>query len=147
VVRRKAGRVLVVDAAGRLLLLHGHDPARPDQPYWLTVGGGAEPGESLAQAAARELAEEVGIAATASELGQPVWRQSAEFSFDGARFAQEEEFFLLRVSSARVSLGPLDAETAAVIDGYQWWTAAELDATAQAYYPRCLPDLLRRLAG
>lgn len=147
VVRRRAGRVLVVDAGGRLLLLHGYDPARKDEPYWLTVGGGAEPGESLAQAAARELGEEAGIAVTAAELGEPVWRETAEFSFDGTRYVQEQEFFLLRRGSPEVSLGGLEAEEAAVIDGYRWWTAAELDATAEKYYPRDLPGLLRRLAG
>lgn len=145
-VRRRAGRVLVVDAGGRLLLLHGYDPARPGEPYWLTVGGGAAPGESLAQAAARELGEEAGIAATAADLGEPVFHEEVEFSFDGTRFVQEQDFFLLRVGSPEVSLGGLEAEEAAVIDGYRWWTAAELEATAQSYYPRDLPGLLGRLA-
>lgn len=144
--QRTAGRVLVVDPQGQLLLLHGFDPAEPDAPYWFTVGGGAEPGENLAQAAARELAEETGIIATAAELGDPVWHEVTEFGFDGRKYRQEQDFFLLRVRSPRVRVDGLDTEEAAVIDGHRWWSADELETTSESYYPRDLPRLLRDLA-
>jgi 8-oxo-dGTP pyrophosphatase MutT (NUDIX family) len=144
---RQAGRVLVVDAEGRVLLLHGFDPARRDEPYWFTVGGGAEPGESLAEAAARELAEETGIVTTAADLGEPVWHEVAEFGFDGRRYRQEQDFFLLRVDAPPVTADGLDNEEAAVIDGHRWWSAADLEATSESFFPRELPGLLRALAG
>jgi len=144
-VQRQAGRVLVIDGGGRLLLLHGFDPARPDQPYWFTVGGGAEPGESLAQAAARELREEAGLAAQPADLGDPVWHEVAEFSFQGTSYRQEQDFFLLRVGSPEIRADGLDDEEAAVIDGHRWWTPAELEATTEPYYPAGLPALLRSL--
>jgi len=147
VVRRRAGRVLVVDPAGRVLLLHGFDPARRDEPYWLTVGGGAKPGESLADAAARELGEEAGIAVTAASLGDPVWHEVTEFGFDGRRYWQEQDFFLLRVSAPDVTTDGMSDEEAAVIDGHRWWTAAELESTAESFYPAVLPRLLRSLTG
>ena len=143
--QRQAGRVLVIDGGGRLLLLHGFDPARPDQSYWFTVGGGAEPGESLAQAAARELREEAGLAAQPADLGDPVWHEVAEFSFQGTSYRQEQDFFLLRVSSPEIRADGLDDEEAAVIDGHRWWTPAELEATTEPYYPAGLPALLRSL--
>src|SRR6185437_13789046 len=88
---RRAGRVLVIDPADRVLLLQGFDPAVPERRFWFTIGGGADPGESLAQAAARELREESGIVADATALGAPVWRRTAHFSFDGQPYRQEEE--------------------------------------------------------
>ena len=145
--RRLAGRVLVIDAAGRLLLLHGFDPARPDEPYWFTVGGGAVPGETLAHAAARELGEETGIVASAADLGAPVWHEVTEFGFDGRRYRQEQDFFVLRVRAAEVSADGLDDEEAAVIDGHRWWSAAELEETGETFYPRELPRLLRDLTS
>jgi 8-oxo-dGTP pyrophosphatase MutT (NUDIX family) len=145
VVRRQAGRVLVVDAAGRVLLLHGFDPAEPEQPYWFTVGGGAEPHESLAEAAARELREETGLTAEPADLGDPIWHEVTEFSFDGIRYRQEQDFFLLRVGSPAVSADGLDHEEAAVIDGHRWWALTELEATSERYYPLELPGLLRAL--
>jgi 8-oxo-dGTP pyrophosphatase MutT (NUDIX family) len=145
VVRRQAGRVLVVDEAGRVLLLHGYDPAEPGRPYWFTVGGGAEPHESIAEAAVRELREETGLAAQPGDLGEPVWHEVAEFSFDGTRYRQEQDFFLLRVGSPDISADGLEHEEAAVIDGHRWWTPAELEASSEPFYPAELPRLLRAL--
>jgi 8-oxo-dGTP pyrophosphatase MutT (NUDIX family) len=146
VITRRAGRVLVIDAGGRILLLHGFDPARPEEPYWFTVGGGAQAGETLAEAAARELREETGICAEADELGEPVWHEVTDFSFDGTSYRQEQDFFQLRIGSAVVLTDGLDHEEAAVIDGHRWWTVAELESTTEPFYPRELPRLLRDLS-
>jgi len=146
VITRRAGRVLVIDAGGRVLLLHGFDPAKPEEPYWFTIGGGAQPGESLAEAAARELREETGIRAQADELGEPVWHEVTDFSFDGTSDRQEQDFFQLRIGSAVVLTDGLDDEEAAVIDGHRWWTVDELESTTESFYPRELPRLLRDLS-
>src|SRR5699024_11463528 len=58
-----SARVLVFDAAGRVLLVRGHDADQVDRTWWFTIGGGIEPGETPRQAAVRELQEEAGISA------------------------------------------------------------------------------------
>ncbi|MDT4989246.1 MAG: hypothetical protein QOI74_3340, partial [Micromonosporaceae bacterium] len=68
---RRAARVLLLDAAGRLLMLRGHDPARPDHRYWFTVGGGIDDGETPVGAAVRELFEETGLRIAPDALGEP----------------------------------------------------------------------------
>jgi 8-oxo-dGTP pyrophosphatase MutT (NUDIX family) len=147
VIGRRAGRVLVVDDAGRVLLLHGFNPDRRDEPYWFTVGGGARPGESLAQAAARELLEESGISAEPGELGEPVWHEVAEFDFEGRWYRQEQDFFFLRVGAPPVQADGLADEEAAVVTGHRWWTIDELESTDETFYPAELPALLRRLTA
>lgn len=47
---------IVPDAQGGLLLIR-----RTDNGYWSIPGGGVEPGESVSEAAAREVREETGI--------------------------------------------------------------------------------------
>lgn len=47
---------IVPDAQGSLLLIR-----RTDNGYWSIPGGGVEPGESVSQAAVREVREETGI--------------------------------------------------------------------------------------
>ena len=75
--RRQTARVLPVDPEGRVLLLHGWDPRRPEAPFWFTIGGGAEPGESLPEAAARELARPL----------PPGLAERTEFTFLGRAWA------------------------------------------------------------
>ena len=57
---------MVRDEAGRLLLvLRGRDPGRG---RWSLPGGRIEPGESAAEAAAREVREETGLEVEVGEL-------------------------------------------------------------------------------
>ena len=140
---RKAGRVLVIDPAGRVLLLQVFDPAKPSSLHWVTIGGGLDDGEGTAQAAARELWEESGIDATADELIGPVWQRTTEFSFAGMRYRQDEDFYILRVGEVQVSLANLDPIERATITSYSWWSREELTATTEAYFPAELPELMR----
>jgi len=126
-------------------MLFGVNPPDRDNPFWFTVGGGADPGETLAEAAARELFEEVGIAADPAALGQPVWSRTTKFSFDGTRYQQEEEYFLLRVSSTEVSFDGMDADERDTVIEHRWLTAADLESLTVPFFPPGLPVLLRGL--
>jgi 8-oxo-dGTP pyrophosphatase MutT (NUDIX family) len=137
--------VLPIDPTGRVLLLCGFDPANPGQPFWFTVGGGVDPGETLAECAARELHEEAGIAGDAAALGDPVWHRTVEFGFGGTRYRQDEEYFMLRVGSRAVSLDGMDDWEKQTVTGYRWMNAAELEALAEPFGPPELPRLLRGL--
>lgn len=145
VIERRAARVLVVDGAGRVLMLQGFDPADPGSRYWFTVGGGLESGESVAEAAVREIFEETGLRLSVEEVGTPVWDDVTEFPFDGRRYRQEQTWFLVRVDALEVDRSGFDEIERATVSDVAWWSSGDFSAAAEPYYPPDLPLLLRRL--
>jgi 8-oxo-dGTP pyrophosphatase MutT (NUDIX family) len=141
---RPAARVLLVDAAGRTLLFRGGDPARPGLRWWFTPGGGLADGETSVQGAARELFEETGLRVDPAALGEPIWHQVTEFTYNHRWYRQDQDFFLLRVPEWQVDTAGFDADERAVVDDHRWWSADELEATDETVYPQELPVLLRR---
>jgi 8-oxo-dGTP pyrophosphatase MutT (NUDIX family) len=146
-ISRRAARVLLVDAAGRVLLFHGFDPNDPGHRYWFTVGGGLEPDESAAEGGARELYEETGLAMLPADLGEPVWQDVTEFPFEGRWYRQDQDYFLVRVPSWTVDVSHFDAAELRSVDAHRWWSVAELESASDPYYPQQLPRLLTRLLG
>jgi 8-oxo-dGTP pyrophosphatase MutT (NUDIX family) len=129
-----------------VLLLHGWDPRRPAEPYWFTIGGAAEGGESLRDAAARELYEETGISVDPAQLGEPIQESSIEFSWAGFQIAQEQVFYAVFVESAEVSLEGLDDWERATTDKYGWLTADDLRVGDPPAHPG-IPELIRTAAA
>jgi len=146
VIDRRAARVLLIDAAERTLLLRGGDPARPEQRWWFTPGGGLDEGETPAQGAARELAEETGLRVDPAELGAPVHHETTEFSYDTRQYRQTQDFFVLRVDEWQVDTAGFDADEQRTITEHRWWSAAEIDTSTEQIFPTGLADLLRRVA-
>ena len=147
VLDRRAARVVLVDRADRTLLLRGGDPARPGLRWWFTPGGGLNEGETSAEGAARELYEETGLRVDPADLGEPVWHQVTQFSYDNRKYRQEQDFYLVRVPEWQVDTTGFDVEEQRTIDDHRWWTAAELDTTAETVYPENLAELLRRITA
>jgi ADP-ribose pyrophosphatase YjhB (NUDIX family) len=138
---RRAGRVIVLDPADRVLLLR-YDELPPTGRHWATPGGGLNPGESYAAAAARELAEETGWDDVAL-LGE-VRREMRLIQHGGQLMRQRERLFLARTGQVRRPLGDVAAmHTADGIAAWRWWTLAELDATAERIWPTGLAALIR----
>lgn len=125
-VQRPSVRVLPVNLAGEVLLLLGRDPGRPDETYWLTIGGGVDPGESLTQCAVRELHEETGIHVDESQLVGPFLRASHAFSYAGRDYVSDSTFFAVSVGGVTTTLAGLDSEEVGNILEARWWDPADL---------------------
>ncbi len=143
---RRAARVLVLDADGRVLLFRGHDPARPDAgEWWITPGGGLDEGESFADAARRELHEETGL--EVDDVGPPLFERRVVFDFEQDRFDQHEHFFCVRADRFTVDRSRwTDIEQRFVL-GHRWWSLAEIATTRETIYPEELAEHLARLLG
>jgi 8-oxo-dGTP pyrophosphatase MutT (NUDIX family) len=140
---RVCARVLPVNPAGEVLLLHGWDPAAPDAPYWFSIGGAIDPGESLVDAAVREMREETGIVIAPTELSGPIAREDAEFDWGMWRLVQDQSYFVLALAHdpAAIVFDGLEPLERASIDAAAWWSPEALEADGSAANDR-LPDLM-----
>ena len=139
-VPRTTARVVPVNARGQVLLLLGHDPARPDEPYWFTIGGGTEPGETIEEAAVRELREETGIELAADALGTPFHHGEHVFTYDQVEYVAQSTFFAVRLDDVEISHDGIDEDE--VIMDAGWWDPDSLVGTAVSNLQ--LPELMRQ---
>lgn len=141
---RRAARVLLVDPDSRVLLFYCKDPGRPSAPgRWMTPGGGALPSENLQTAGKREVLEETGLVVELHEA--PVYSRRTQFDFDGVRYDQFEEYFLVRVPRSPVSTDRWDASERRSIRRYRWWPLPDLLSTRQIVEPQDLGMWLGRI--
>ena len=139
--------MILVDAADRVLLWRSlWDRDRPELGFaWFTPGGGVGDGEPLAVAAARELAEETGLAVSPEELGEPVAYASGMASLGYVDGLLRDDFYVLRVDAHEVdTAGHDDFERDHIVE-HRWWTRDELASATDMVIPYGLAALLTDL--
>jgi predicted amidohydrolase len=138
---REAVRCLVVDRAGRALLVrYGVEGGAG---HWGPPGGGLEPGEDHLAAVRRELREE--LARDDLRAGPWIGRRQHTFWL-GRWMTQRERWVLCRADPFEVDPGHVATLSAEGIGELRWWSSDELRSSAVVATPRDLPGLLDRIA-
>ncbi len=143
--RRRTARVLLVDDLGRILLFSDSDPGIQGLRWWITPGGGIEPGESEREGAVREILEETGHVTDTEALTGPIARRRVRHGYTDVVVDQEEVFFGLAVAAFDVDdAGHTDEERLTMTE-HHWWTRAELAGTTETVWPAQLLELWDRM--
>jgi 8-oxo-dGTP pyrophosphatase MutT (NUDIX family) len=144
-IARQAGRMFILDDDHRVLLMHELRDIGSQLSHWITPGGGVEAGETLAQAAVREVYEETGLLLHLDPAAQPMFSERVRFSIAGQDLDQTNYYFLVRVPNG------LAVEPAAhteierqVVLGHRWWPLAELAASDVVREPVTMVELIER---
>ena len=105
---RNSIKVILLNDKDELLLLYVNDPkttqtdGKYNSPYWFLVGGEIEKGESIQEAAFREIHEEVGIEKENIELGLKVWFGECDLILGGILTHLKQMFIVARTKKKEV---------------------------------------------
>jgi 8-oxo-dGTP pyrophosphatase MutT (NUDIX family) len=143
---RNVVRLVVLDSRERVLLVQAQDRGNPAfGTCWELPGGGIEPGESLAEAAIRELREETGV--VIASVPAPTWERDVIYTYRGVRRRHHE-----RICVVRLETDPATIETSGRtgfevedLGEVRWWSVSEVRASTEQFYPRSLPGVLPSL--
>ncbi len=144
-VPRPTARIVLLDPSDRILLFLYVSPTTARR-WWITPGGGVDPGETFEAAARRELREETGLADV--DLGPWIWSDEHDMTWLGQPVRMQERFFLVRAPTAVVDVSGFDEFERSVLPEHRWWSLDELEHAAghfgadEKLAPEELPALL-----
>jgi 8-oxo-dGTP pyrophosphatase MutT (NUDIX family) len=141
---RRAGRVIVLDPEGQVLLFR-YDDGPPNGSHWATPGGGLNDGEDFLEGARREITEETGWTDVTVDA-EVVLERIFPMGYAGGVVRQHERFFLGRTGIPHRAIEGVERMHASDgIAAWRWWALPELDTTTEVIWPRELPDLIRKI--
>jgi ADP-ribose pyrophosphatase YjhB (NUDIX family) len=139
--RRRTARVLVFDGVGRVLLIRCVVMrADGEFEFWLTPGGEIEEGETPADAAVRELREELGL--KVAVVG-PVYEEATQFEHQGEMRDNLDFYFVARCDAEAPELRGVTAEEIAIMREIRWWRVEEIDGSGERIFPVDLAARMR----
>jgi 8-oxo-dGTP pyrophosphatase MutT (NUDIX family) len=139
IIEREAIRAILLTPEREVLLLRIRPPEGGDW-FWITPGGGLEPGETIEAGLRRELMEELGLGQFV--LGPVVWLRQHTFTWAEKRICQREKYYIIHV--ARFEPHMSDATEAKVLDRFHWWPVAELARARERLTPLSLAQIVAR---
>jgi 8-oxo-dGTP pyrophosphatase MutT (NUDIX family) len=141
-------RILLISKENKVLLMQADDPTTTSKDgsyhgkFWFLIGGKIEPGESLIEAATRELKEETGLGANDVAFGPVVWFGEFEMVLSGKMTRMKQQFIVANTKKSQITMDNLTPEEKKVIEKTSWFSLAEIKNSKEIIYPVVLKDYL-----
>ena len=131
--KRTSARVLLCSERGEILLIR-FEVLRGGVPwvFWATPGGEVETGESPAEAAVREIREELGLVIA---VEGPVRVEQNRFEHWGEMMDNTDHFFTGQTSRSAPRLSGVTEAERSIMKEARWWTEAELEVSQENFFP------------
>jgi 8-oxo-dGTP pyrophosphatase MutT (NUDIX family) len=142
---RETARVILCKPNFEVFLLKTHfDPEVGLPPRWITPGGGIDEGESVIQAAIRELAEETGLKVQPEDLNEIVWATQGRWDWaDGQNHHTfKDHFYLLQIDDFELSTVDWTPDEHRDVIEHGWWHLSDLKQSGESVGPPGLVDFL-----
>lgn len=142
---RETARIFLLNQAGQLFLIKTHwDPGTGLPPRWLTPGGGVDKGETILEAAVRELFEETGLKVKPEALGELELSLPFKMEWVSGHYETGIAHFYRFVVTADFKMDDSNwtqDEKRDVIE-YRWWNIADLLQSGEIVGPPGLAEYL-----
>jgi ADP-ribose pyrophosphatase YjhB (NUDIX family) len=136
---------MLFDETGAILLIRFMVPRVDGEfVFWALPGGEIETGETEADAAVRELKEELGVAVT---VEGPVYRDANMFLHQGEMQDNLDFLFWAECGREEPRLTGFTTEERKIMKEFRWWSEAEVEASEERIFPVNLADRMRELSG
>ena len=148
---RNSIKVILLNPKNELLLMCANDPKTTSADgayhgrFWFLIGGEIEPGESIPEAALREIAEETGIFPNEIDLGPEVWFGEFDLVLNGVLTHLKQKFIVAKTKKEDVFLATPDQWEQSVIQKLAWFSLDKIKNSTEVIYPVVLvhlPDII-----
>ena len=142
---RETARVILCKPNSEIFLLKTHfDPEVGLPPRWITPGGGIDEGETVIQAAMRELAEETGLEVSPEALGELIWVTEGRWDWADGRnhHTYVDHFYLLQIQDFALDISGWTADEHRDVLEHRWWSLDDLKRSGESVSPPGLVDFL-----
>ena len=141
-------KILLINDKKELLLTHVSDPKTTSKDgsyygkFWVPIGGDIEEGESIMEAAIRELKEETGLDKKDVAFGPIVWFGEFEMVISGKLIRLKQQFIVAHTTNKSVTMEYLTADEQKVIEKIEWLSLYKICASDEVVYPVVFKDYL-----
>ena len=143
---RNSVKLILINENNELLLMSTDDKGIQGKSgnyngkFWQMIGGKIEDGETLREAAYRELFEETGLTPEQVEVKQVAWYGEVDLMMHGVLTCVKQSFVIATTKNTSVSLDNLTDEEKPVCTKLEWFSLEKIKNCPDIIYPVLLVE-------